>query len=153
MKRILVLSGEASGDRLGAHLVEEIRSRLPDVSFDGIGGEAMERAGVQRIYDSGRIAVTGIVEVLGAFGSIWKAWRTARAHLRSARPDLVVLVHHKAKHLYVYPKGGRTMWRLGYKAPGVERDLFYDPGGKTEVENNLGMRYMQLLVRKYDSQL
>lgn len=68
-------------------------------------------------------------------------------------PDLVVLVHHKAKHLYVYPKGGRTMWRLGYKAPGVERDLFYDPEGRTEVENNLGMRYLQLLVRKYDGQL
>ncbi len=68
-------------------------------------------------------------------------------------PDLVVLVHHKAKHLYVYPKGGRTMWRIGYKAPGDERDLFYSPKGKTDVENNLGMLYMQLLVRKYNGQI
>ena len=67
--------------------------------------------------------------------------------------DLVVLTHHKAKHLYVYPNGGRTMWRLGYKAPGVERDLFYDPTGKTGVGNNLGMRYLQLLVKKYGGQL
>jgi hypothetical protein len=67
--------------------------------------------------------------------------------------DLVVLTHHKAKHLYVYSKGGRTMWRLGYKAPGVERDLFYDPTGKTGVGNNIGMRYLQLLVKKYGGQL
>lgn len=67
--------------------------------------------------------------------------------------DLVVLTHHKAKHLYVYPKDGRTMWRLGYKAQGVERDLFYDPTDKTGVGNNLGMRYLQLLVKKYGGQL
>jgi lipid-A-disaccharide synthase len=92
--RILVLSGEASGDRLGAHLVSAIRERLPDAQFDGIGGEAMERAGVRRIYDSGRIAVTGIVEVLGALRSIWSAWRAARRQLHSARPDLVILVDY-----------------------------------------------------------
>ncbi len=83
--RILVLSGEASGDRLGAHLVQAIRERVPDAEFLCIVCEAMERSGVQRIYDSGQIAVTGIVEVLGAWRSIWKAWRTARANLRSAR--------------------------------------------------------------------
>ncbi len=93
-RKVLVLSGEASGDRLGAHLVRAIRERLPDAEFHGIGGEAMEHAGVRRIYDSGQIAVTGIVEVLGAWHSIWKAWRTARAHLRSARPDLVLLVDY-----------------------------------------------------------
>ncbi len=92
--KILVLSGEASGDRLGAHLVHALRERLPETEFHGIGGEAMERAGVRRLYDSGQIAVTGIVEVLGAWRSIWKAWRTARAHLRSARPDLVLLVDY-----------------------------------------------------------
>jgi len=93
-RKVFILSGEASGDRLGAHLVQAIRERLPDAEFHGIGGEAMERAGVRRIYDSDQIAVTGIVEVLGAGGAIWKAWRTARAHLRQARPDLVLLVDY-----------------------------------------------------------
>lgn len=117
-RRILVLSGEASGDRLGAHLVQAIRERLPDAEFDGIGGESMERAGVRRIYDSSEIAVTGIVEVLGAGRSIWKAWRTARAHLHSARPDLVLLVD--------YPDFNLRFARLAHRA-GVPVVYFVSP--------------------------
>jgi tetratricopeptide (TPR) repeat protein len=67
--------------------------------------------------------------------------------------DLIVHTHHKSKHLYVYPRGGRTMWRLGYKAAGPERDVIYDPAGQPGAADNLGMRYMQLLVEKYGRQL
>ena len=42
-RKIPVLSGEASGDRLGAHLVQAIRERAPDTEFHGIGrGWGME---------------------------------------------------------------------------------------------------------------
>ena len=68
-------------------------------------------------------------------------------------PDLIVHAHHKNKHLYVYPQGGRTMWRLGYKAAGPERDVIYDPTGVPGAADNLGKRYMQLLVEKYGRQL
>jgi len=67
--------------------------------------------------------------------------------------DLIVHTHHKNKHLYVYPQDGRTMWRLGYKAAGPERDVIYDPTGVPGAADNLGKRYMQLLVEKYGRQL
>jgi len=49
--RILLVAGEASGDGLGAGLVEALRRRYPDARFAGIGGDAMRRAGVETWYD------------------------------------------------------------------------------------------------------
>ena len=92
--RILVVTGEMSGDRYGAELVRAIRRRLPGAEFHGIGGRAMREAGVQLLFDADKIAVTGILEVFGALSSIVAAWRAARNHLLSARPELVLLVDY-----------------------------------------------------------
>ncbi|MGI9318786.1 MAG: hypothetical protein ACR2QW_15770, partial [bacterium] len=67
--------------------------------------------------------------------------------------DLKVYAHHKTKHLYVFPQGGRTLWRMAYLPPGAERDVFYNPTGQPGQADNIGLRYMQLLVEKYGGQL
>ena len=68
--RVLLLTGEASGDRYGALLAREIRARLPEALFHGIGGEAMSGAGVRILFESHHIAVTGVVEVFGSLRPI-----------------------------------------------------------------------------------
>ena len=39
--KLFLLSGERSGDRHGAGLIEELRARHPDISFHGLGGAEM----------------------------------------------------------------------------------------------------------------
>jgi len=63
--RIAIVAGEASGDILGAGLIRELQQRLPDVSFEGIGGELMIEQGVDSLYPLERLSVMGLVEVLG----------------------------------------------------------------------------------------
>jgi lipid-A-disaccharide synthase len=78
----------------------------------------MKEAGVDLLFDAGRIAVTGIVEVAGALGPILKAWRSARSHLRNATPDLVLLVD--------YPDFNLRFARLARRA-GVPVAYFVSP--------------------------
>ena len=43
--RIALVAGEASGDTLGAALMEALRRRFPDAQFAGVAGPKMKAAG------------------------------------------------------------------------------------------------------------
>jgi lipid-A-disaccharide synthase len=62
--RFVLVAGEASGDLLGAGLIDALRERFPDAQFAGIGGPRMVTAGLEAWYPSARLAVMGLVEVL-----------------------------------------------------------------------------------------
>jgi len=59
-----MVAGEASGDQLGAALIDAIRVQQPDMKFAGIGGPLMQSAGMECWWDSEQLAVMGILEVL-----------------------------------------------------------------------------------------
>ena len=59
-----IVAGEASGDALGAALIEAVRARIPQVRFVGIAGPRMEAAGCEAWYPLEALSVRGIVEVL-----------------------------------------------------------------------------------------
>ena len=64
MTTIVLCAGEASGDQLGAGLIEQLRKARPELHFVGIGGPAMRAAGMEIWFESQELAVMGLVEVL-----------------------------------------------------------------------------------------
>lgn len=58
-RRIGIVVGEASGDQLGAPLVECLKKRYPNIEIVGIAGPKMMAAGCQSLYDMERLAVMG----------------------------------------------------------------------------------------------
>jgi lipid-A-disaccharide synthase len=57
-----------------ANLVKAIRLIDPSISFSGIGGERLNKAGVEIYDDLSKIAVVGFVEVIKHYGEIKKVF-------------------------------------------------------------------------------
>ncbi len=62
--RFALVAGEASGDLLGAGLIDALRERFPDAQFAGVGGPRMVAAGLHAWYPSEKLSVMGLIEVL-----------------------------------------------------------------------------------------
>jgi len=87
---IALVAGEASGDQLGAALVEQLRARYPHARFVGIGGKQMQEAGVEAWWDAQELAVMGLFEVLAHFPRLLQLRRELRRRLLDLQPDVFV---------------------------------------------------------------
>lgn len=85
-----IVAGEASGDILGAGLMEAIKARHPDVRFTGIGGPLMIAQGFESLYPMERLSVMGLFEVLGRIFELVKIRRHLRKYFLSSQPDVFV---------------------------------------------------------------
>lgn len=112
---VVVAAGEPSGDLHAADFVSAFRRLAPGTRFSGMGTTAMREAGVEVVVDSARLAVMGLVEVLGRYGEIRKALATMRQHIQETKPDLLVLVDYVEFNLRL----AQTAKQLGVKV------LFY----------------------------
>ena len=88
--RIALVAGEASGDLLGAGLIEELRERYPDAEFAGVGGQKMVAAGLDAWADSGALSVMGLTEVLRHLPRLLRLRSKLRRRLVDWRPDVFV---------------------------------------------------------------
>ncbi|MDP7152561.1 MAG: lipid-A-disaccharide synthase, partial [Paracoccaceae bacterium] len=62
--RVFIIAGELSGDKLGAALMAGLRQLVPDVTFDGVGGDLMTSQGLQSRFPMDELSVMGLVEIL-----------------------------------------------------------------------------------------
>lgn len=90
VKRIGILAGEASGDLLGAKLIQALRERCPHVQIEGIGGPAMIAAGCNSLFDMERLAVMGFVEPLLRLPDLIKLRRDLLQHFLHNPPDVFI---------------------------------------------------------------
>lgn len=88
--RVALVAGEASGDLLGAGLVERLRERFPDAAFAGVGGDAMRAAGVDCWHDASELAVMGLAEVLAHLPRLLRLRGTLRRRLLDWKPDVFI---------------------------------------------------------------
>ena len=126
-KRIMIVTGEASGDLHGANLIRAVKALSADMSFFGVGGQKMAAAGCEILIPSEKLAVMGLVEVIGHFPVIWSSFQKLKGELNgSQKPDALVLIDfpdfnlrlaHQAKKAgvpvlyYISPKV--WAWRKG----------------------------------------
>jgi lipid-A-disaccharide synthase len=88
--RIALAAAEASGDTLGAGLIEAIREQAPDATFFGVAGPKMIAAGCEPWYRVEEISVMGFAEVLPHLPRLLRLRRELIRRIRDAPADVFV---------------------------------------------------------------
>lgn len=90
---IFFVTGEPSGDRLGAMLIAALRERTGGrLRIAGVGGEHMAEEGLESLVPLADLAVMGIAEVLPRAPLILRRVRETAAAIERLRPDAVVTI-------------------------------------------------------------
>lgn len=88
--RIAIVAGEASGDILGANLMEHLLRKYPNATFEGIGGKLMTEKGIKNFEDMERLSVMGLVEVLGRLRELLKLRKSLVKRWLQNPPDVFI---------------------------------------------------------------
>jgi lipid-A-disaccharide synthase len=88
--RVGLVAGEASGDTLGADLINALRRRAPDAQFFGIAGPKMQSAGCETWEPAESLAVMGLFEIVRHLPRLLRLRTRARTLFLAARPDVFV---------------------------------------------------------------
>lgn len=88
--RIALVAGELSGDFLAAGLMRSLARRYPEARFEGIGGPAMQAAGLHSYHSLEALSVMGFVEVLAHLPRILSIRRDLRRRWIDDPPDVFI---------------------------------------------------------------
>ena len=77
---IVIVAGEASGDILGAGLMQAMQSINPEIHFSGMGGERMLALGFNSLFPLDRLSVMGFVEPLKRLPELLHIRKTLKQH-------------------------------------------------------------------------
>ena len=64
MKKIFILTGEPSGDRLASKVISKLKNSNPDIDYLSVGGEHLKALGIKSLYDLKEITYLGFTRVL-----------------------------------------------------------------------------------------
>ncbi|HEY0907293.1 MAG TPA: lipid-A-disaccharide synthase [Methylophilus sp.] len=90
MAKIAMVAGEASGDLLGYHLIQALKSQHPEVEIFGIAGPKMMSLGAQSLYPIERLSVRGYIEVLRHLRGLLKLRKQLLQQILQARPEVFI---------------------------------------------------------------
>ena len=94
MKSYYFIVGEASGDLHAANLIKELSALDTDATFQGFGGERMQKEGLELTKHYQEMAFMGFWEVLMNLPAIRKNFKQAKKELLEYKSDVLVLVDY-----------------------------------------------------------
>ncbi len=64
MKKIFVLTGEPSGDKLASKVIAKLKNSKSDIEYLSVGGEHLKALGIKSLYDLKEVTYLGFTKVL-----------------------------------------------------------------------------------------
>ena len=87
-----IITGERSGDMHAGNLFNQIRQKDRQAQARGVGGEYLEKAGMEIAWHYGDIAIMGFAEVVLNFRRVLKKFSIVKKDILTYQPDVLILV-------------------------------------------------------------
>jgi lipid-A-disaccharide synthase len=92
--KLAIVAGEASGDLHAAEVVRELKRLDPALQTFGIGGDLLEREGMNVLHHAREMGIVGLFNVLRRLGMFRRIFNELLETIARERPDAVVLVDY-----------------------------------------------------------
>lgn len=113
--KIFIAAGEASGDTLGAALIEQLNhSPTKDYQICAMGGSKMRHAGATIIVDSTKMGIVGFWEIVKHIAVIIKAMRRIKRYIRENKPQCCVFIDYPGMNLRLAKYGRQHNCKVLY---------------------------------------
>ena len=122
VKKIFILTGEASGDKLASKVVSNLKRIYPDIEYLSVGGENLNKLGVKSIYNLKEITYLGFTNVILNIFKIKRKIKETVLAIENFNPDILFTVDSPDFTLRVAEKVKRNnpkIKTIHYVAPQV----------------------------------
>ena len=122
MKKIFVLTGEPSGDKLAATVISRLKLLNPEIQYLSVGGTHLKNLGIKSIYDLKEITYLGFTSVLFNIFKIKSKINKTVEEIIKFNPDILLSVDSPDFTLRVAEKvknKNNNIKTLHYVAPQV----------------------------------
>lgn len=152
MAKVLISTGEASGDSIGAALVSEMRILGFEGEFFAIGGKRLRESGCTMLCDSSHWGAIGIYQALIVAPRVMKDYYRLKSWLKRNKPQLVIAVDFGyfnvrfcryakklgCKTLYFVPPGSWRRNKQGNDLPHIADKIATPFSWSAEILNAMG---------------
>jgi len=92
MKKIFILTGEPSGDKLASKVIKSLKIINPNIEYLSVGGDSLRSLGIKSIYDVKEITYLGFTTVLLNLFKINKKINETVKAILDFNPDILFTV-------------------------------------------------------------
>jgi len=92
VKKIFILTGEASGDKLAAKVINNLNKLNPNIEYLSVGGENLKKLRIKSIYDLKEITYLGFTNVLLNIFKIKRKINETVQAIENFQPDILFTV-------------------------------------------------------------
>ena len=92
MKKIFVLTGEPSGDKLASKVIFQLKNSRSDIEYLSVGGEHLKALGIKSLYDLKEVTYLGFTRVLLNIFKIKKKINETVDKIIEFNPDILFSV-------------------------------------------------------------
>jgi len=112
LERVMIISGESSGELYGSLLAYSLKSLHPNIRIVGVGGFRMQSAGVELI--SGISGAFGLTEAFQAYKKVRDTFNKVKNALVSFKPQILILIDYPDFNIRLAKKAKKLNIKILY---------------------------------------